>query len=392
MSEYGGEEAQARSDPIRRRLTTRAPASAAARARGALGRVTALHLAIAAALVGVVVSVTRFDPPTYALEPVYTDHLQHEYDAWAFLQIGIKIFYVPMRDWVGVDALHPHLLWDSLPAIYPPGLIAFFMPFGVASNEGLISDLHVHMLMVMTLGVAGVLASVQLYRTLRLTYEPVLTAVLTFFGAILLVRWGLDGFIDSVAAGLALLGIYWLRRSLPGRAVVTMALALSLQYRLWYLWPLVIVVAVARQREIAVWQLACVGAIGVASSFTFVLSFPYQANFHENAAINTNALSIAHGVSLEQGTALAVGLLVIGVVLVLDGPVAAACVSLAFALLFFVDQWEAWYPVLLLPLLAVVRARAAQVAVTLVFLEVLVYLGGFPDFVRTVHLYVDAVR
>jgi hypothetical protein len=65
---------------------------------------------------------------------------------------------------------------------------------------------------------------------------------------------------------------------------------------------------------------------------------------------------------------------------------------LAVTLIFFVDQWEPWYPVVLIPLLAVVRARAAQAAVTLAFLQAVVYLGGFPDALRPVHLYVDAVR
>lgn len=40
----------------------------------------------------IVASVARFSPPNYALEPLYTDHLQHEYSAWAFLHIGLRIF------------------------------------------------------------------------------------------------------------------------------------------------------------------------------------------------------------------------------------------------------------------------------------------------------------
>ena len=69
----------------------------------------------------------------------------------------------------------------------------------------------------------------------------------------------------------------------------------------------------------------------------------------------------------------------------------AACIALALVLVFAVDQWEVWYPVLFVPLLVVPRARAAQVAVVLVFVEGMIYLGGFPDALRFVHLYARAV-
>jgi len=358
----------------------------------ASGRFTVQRVAIGAAVLLVVLSVPRFSAPTYTLEPIFTDHLQHEYDAWAFLHIGFEIFYTPMRDWVGVHAAHPHFLWDTLPAIYPLGLILFFVPFGVASNEGLLSDLHVHMLMAITLGVGAVLASFQLRRTLWVSYEPVLAAIFTFVGTLLFLRWGLDGFIDPIAAGLALLGIYWIEREMPGRALVALAAGLSLQYRLGYLWPLAIALAITRRREIRPWQLACAAVIAVSTFATFELSFAYEMNFHENSAVGPNALSVAHGLSLEQGIALAAGLIVLGIAVFFERRAVAASVVLALALIFFVDQWEAWYPVLFVPLVAIVRSRPGQVAVSLLLLEVLIYLGGLPNATQTVHLYIDAVR
>jgi hypothetical protein len=45
----------------------------------------------------------------------------------------------------------------------------------------------------------------------------------------------------------------------------------------------------------------------------------------------------------------------------------------------------------LVPLLAIARTRPTQIAVTLVFVEAVVYLGGFPNLLHTVQLYVDAV-
>jgi hypothetical protein len=113
--------------------------------------------AAGAAVVLVVLSVTRLAGPNYTLESNYTDHEQNEYSAWAFLHIGFRIFALPKADWGPVHARHVHLLWDSVPTIYPPGLVTFFMPFGVASNEGWLSDAHVTRLMVMVLGAAAVL-------------------------------------------------------------------------------------------------------------------------------------------------------------------------------------------------------------------------------------------
>jgi hypothetical protein len=357
----------------------------------ALAAVSRTRVAVVAAAVLVVVSVARFDPPNYALDPVYTDHLQHEYSAWAFLHIGTRIFDTPKNEWGYVHAEHVHLLWEQLPTIYPPGLVVLFLPAGIASNERVLPDRRVHMLMVMVLGMGGVLASLQLRRTLRLTYDPTLAAILTFVGTLLFVTYGLNGFVDSTAAGLALAGLYHARRGPPGRGLMLLVLGLSLQYRLWYLWPLVLAHAFAHRREIARWELAVAGLVGAVSAATFGLSAPFVAKFHRIPEITPNALAVTHGVNVDQGAGLVAAAVVLAIALRFDGVVVAACVALALVLVFCVDQWEAWYPVLFVPLLAVVRARPAQVAVTLAFVETLVYLGGFPNLLRDVHLYVDAV-
>ena len=355
------------------------------------GRLTPLRLAFLGAAAVVVASVVRFPRPNYVLDPVYTDHLQHEYSAWAFLHIGLRIFDTPKSDWGPVHAAHVHLLWEQLPAVYPPGLIAFFMPFGVASNEQLLPDERVHMLMVIVLGVGSVLASLQLVRSLRLAYEPALAAVLAVLGTVLFLTAGLDGFIDPLAAGLALAGIYWAERGAPGRGLVALVLGLSLQYRLWYLWPLVLAIALEHRREIRRRQLAAAAVVAAASMVTFGLSVPFVSKFHDTPNITPNPLVLTHGVHAVQAAALVVGCLLVGIALRYDRAVTAACIALALLLVFAVDQWEVWYPVLFVPLLVVPRARPAQVAVTLAFLEGMIYLGGFPDALRFVHLYAHAV-
>jgi hypothetical protein len=360
--------------------------------RPRLLRLTRPRAALLGAIVLLLASVPRFDRPNYALDPVYSDHLQHEYSAWAFLHIGLRIFDTAKSDWGYIPARHVHLLWEQVPTIYPPGLVAFFLPAGVASNEGLLPDERVHMLLVMALGVGALLASYQLVRSLRVAYEPALAAILAFLGTVLFVTYGLNGFIDPIAAGLALLGIFWVDRSRYGPALVAFVLALSLQYRLWYLWPLVVALVVVHRREIARWQLGLAAVLTVLSLVTFSLSVPFVTKFHGLPEITPNPLAVTHGVDAAQGAALVAAAVLLGIVLRYDGLVAAACTALALVLVFAVDQWEVWYPVLFVPLLLLVRTRPAQVALILAFVEGMIYLGGFPDALRFAHLYAQAVR
>jgi hypothetical protein len=343
-----------------------------------------------AVLVGL--SVARFAAPNYTIESSYSDHLQHEYSSWAFLHIGFRIFDTPREDWV-VHAKHVHLLWPQLPTIYPPGLVLFFVPFGVVSNESVLPDPRVHMLMVMILGAAAVLAAGQLSRTLRQTYEPSLAVVLTFLGAVLFVTWGLNGFIDPLASGLALLGIYWARQAAYGRGLVALSVALSLQFRLWYLWPFVLGFAWRNRRAIARWQVVVSATLAVVSLVAFALAVPYVRKLGTIPGIEPNYLALTNGITTERAVAFVLGIAVAAIVFVTEKrPEVAACVVLVLVLIFFVEQWQAWYPVLLIPLIAILKSRVAQAAVTIAILEAVFYLGGFPNVIRTAHLYIDAIR
>lgn len=346
---------------------------------------------IPAALLAATVSL--FDSPLYTLEPAYTDHVRHEYSAWAFLQMGFGVFSTSLQEW-SVSADHAHPLWPQLPVIYPPGLVALFLPFGVASNAGVVSDTTVHALMVALFGAAAVVASFQLLRTLRSRYEGTLAVVVAVLGTVLYVTWGLNGFVDPLVAGLALAGIYYADRGPPGRALVLFAAALSIQFRVWYLWPVVLALALRRWRDIPRWQLAVSGALAAVSLIAFALSVPTVADLDDIPGIETNYLAFSEGgVTADKLIALSAGLVLLGIVYVSERDLpTVASIGLVLVLIFAVAQWQAWYPVLLTPALALVRGRWAQVAVTLAFVEAVFFLGGFPNVIRTLHLYVDAIR
>jgi hypothetical protein len=361
--------------------------------RGNLLRIRERPWAVVTALaVLVAVSVLRIRGPHHTLEPDYTDHLRHEYAAWAFIHIGPRVWDTPLGHW-HVHAAHAHPLWTLLPEYYPPGLLLLFLPFGVASNLGWIRDTHVHLLMVAFLGAAAVFAGFQLIRTLRLSYEPAFALVLGIFGATIFVTWALDGFFDPIAAGLALAGIYWAERNQPGRGLLALCGALSLHFRIWYLWPFVIALAARNWRRIRMWQLAVAGVLTVSSLVAFVLATPAISKLGRTPGRDTNNLSLANGMNGDRAIALVGAVVLLAIVLLSERRLTpVACIALALALIFGVNQWEAWYPVLLLPLFAVLRHRWSQAALTLGFLQLLVTLTGFTSVIRTVHLYVDAIK
>ena len=373
----------------------RAAASARSRPRGvrrvALPSRRTLGLVALAAIFAAIVP--RFGAPLYTLEDHYTDHVRHEYSSWAFLQEGFDVFSTPLAEW-SVTADHPHLLWPELPVIYPPGLLAFFLPFGAGSNVDVLSDARVHMVMVMVLAVAAVLASFQLVRTLRPKYEPALGVLLAILGATLYVKWGLNGFIDPLVAGLALLGIYWADRGSYGRGLLALVVALSLQFRLWYLWPVVLALAIRHRREIPRWQLAVSAAIALVSLVAFLLAVPAVTALEDMPGIETNYLALTEGgVDGAKIVALAGAIVLLAIVYASERSVpTVAAIALVLVLIFGVAQWQAWYPVLLTPALGIVNRRWGQFALALAFLETTFFLGGFPDVIRTLQVLGAGIR
>src|SRR5204862_2284076 len=181
-------------------------------------------------------------------------------------------------------------------------------------------------------------------------------------------------FIDPLAAGLALLGIWWAERGMAARGIVALTVALSLQFRLWYLWPIALGLAVRHRRELRRWQIAVCAALAGLSLVAFVLSAKFVAKLDNVPGIEPNRLVLTHGVTLENGIGFAIGCVIVALLVYFKERIeVAAAFALALVLLFFVDQWQAWYPVLLVPVLATVRTRPAQIAVTVAVLEAVFY-------------------
>ena len=354
--------------------------------RPGVGGVLGVALLVAA-------SAVRLGGPRWVLEPGYSDHMRHEYAAWALLHIGPRVLTTPISQW-HVHAAHPHAqFWTFLPDYYPPGRFAFFLPFGVLSNERVLSDSHTHLLMIMCLAAVAVVAAAMLVRMLRLVYDPSLALVLGAIGAFTFVYWSLNGFIDPLAAGLALTGLYLAERGSPGPALLALTAGLSVHFRLWFLWPAVLALVAREWRRIPRWQLAVSGVVGVLSLVAFVLAAPSIRRLGQTPGKDTNYLALQNGLTGERAIALAGGVLLVAIVYLAERRLApAACVALALCLVFGVNQWEAWYPILLFPLFGLLRSRVAQGALTLAFVQLTVVLTGSPAFTRDLHLYYDAIR
>jgi hypothetical protein len=146
-------------------------------------------------------------------------------------------------------------------------------------------------------------------------------------------------------------------------------------------------------RRMPRWQLATAGVLAVTSLVAFVLAAPSISKLGRTPGRDENYLALANGLNGERAIAIAGAALLLVVVYLSERRLTpVACVALALGLIFGVNQWEAWYTILLFPLFAVVRGRLAQGALAFAYLQLVVILTGLPNVMRLLHLYVDAVR
>lgn len=328
---------------------------------------------IGLAVVVIGVSVWRFGPDTYTLEPGYTDHLKHAYDSWAFLQEGFNIFSEPVVEW-NVTARHPHLLWEYWPHLYPIGAVFLFLPFGVLANLGWLPDLAVHWLMVALLGVGATWA---IHRFTRYG------AVVAVFVATAFVHWGLNGFYDPIVAGLAVWAVDRYRRDDTPTAVVLFTVALSLHYRLWYLAPLAVAAAWKLYRRHGWnWRLTAAVVVGGISLATFTTTRSAYLTLSGG-----EGASLADRLGSWTPYALVGFVVVAGIVWWFDRSVlAATLVLLAGVVAFTAAQFADWYPILFTPLFAVVTDSRSRNVLFVGWLHL-----GFPNLLDLGDLFVRGI-
>ena len=318
-------------------------------------------LALLGALAGVALLVVlMMRPPQMAVEG-YTDHMRHEYAAWTFLRHPVDVLTVPITEW-DASAEHRHVTWPTVPHVYPAGSLLLFMPFGMAANTGLFSDNLVHALMVAVFAAVGVLATRTLYLCLRVHHGTVPSAVVSSVGGVQMVWWGLHGFFDTVVALVALIAVYRWQKREASMALVPLALGLSLHYRLLYLVPLAGCLGWAALRESREWdwKLWFLGATVLTTGASLTLTAGFADEMERAEGFNPSPFAIGLGFT-PAVLALIVGSLVVvyAVHRYERNPATTAVVVLASVMMMWLTQWQGWYPLLLLPVVAMMRTTRA---------------------------------
>ena len=348
-----------------------------------------ITLAIAAAIVASV-STFAFGPPHYTIESTYTDHVGKEYNAWAFTQVGFRVFAEPVDSWSDeVRAAHPHPLWETSPHPYPMGSILLFLPFGVLANLGWLSDLAVHWAMSTLLALASLWACFVFWQGLAF-YARSLRMVVVGLVGIAYVHWGFNGFFDALIAGLAVLAITNAAEERHDRATLLFTFALSLQYRIWYLIPIAVLSAWRHYKAAGIdWRLGIAGFLGIPSIIAFLLTFSTKAfalstaeGFHGTPATTMASGEIMPLIALLGGVILLVVVMMSG-----QSMPTKLAIALAVATTALLPIWGGWYGILLTPALALASTERLQVALVLAYVQTLFVLGAFPNLPRVASLW-----
>jgi hypothetical protein len=129
-----------------------------------------------------------------------------------------------------------------------------------------------------------------------------------------------------------------------------------------------------------------------ASFWAFVLAFPSRGKLVSVGVTDRNSLALQNGVNGERAIAIACAALLLLIVALSERRLTPLlCVGLALPLVFGINECEAWYTVLLMPLFLVVRTRWAQAALVFALLQLVVILNGLPNEISWLHLYYHAV-
>ncbi len=321
------------------------------------------------ALVAVSLGLTSLVPltnrsPYGDLSAGYTDHLHHAHLTWVFLHRGLEAYRLPLeRSSRGVSYPHETGAWPHMPANYPPGVFAVFLPTALLGR-------YVPMSME-TFGRVGVLwmlvlAHLSLLGIFLLLAEepPGGRAVVGMIAWVYLVRLALQGFYDVTFIGAGAMAMLALHRRRTGAALLWLSLAGFLHFRAVALVPVGVV---------ALWQglraprgerpwgaIAVTAATGVVVVGTFLLQWPvtkaYLDTLHPSLGVIAGGARFWAVVVASAAAAAASWWY--------GGPLVAGLVAAALGLAL-TDVYDWWHGAVLLfaPLAVGVQgARAASTA------------------------------
>jgi len=334
------------------------------------------------------ISVLYFNPYYFAdLENRYTDHMRHEYVSWLFLHVGFKVFSTPLKELSSqAPSLHPHLVWQMHPHIYPLGSILYFMPFGILSNLGIISDVIVHKLMVLSFLAGAHLALYYFIMELKKRgFGVFLVASVSSLFYRHMVFWALNGFYDVMAILLIILSIKYWRKGSSLKSLVVLTASFFLHYRSIFYLPLWIVLfaKILFQHKNDLWnQLTRFSKLSLSfmwflivallDLYTAYLSF-LNRTWEIPAEWKTSIINVYSGKPDAQMLLLALSAIVFLILVKRKSYITGSTMLLCLAYMLFTPNWMHWhhlffFPTMLIPSNKISVEAAAFWLVTTIYL------------------------
>jgi hypothetical protein len=332
------------------------PPAAAATAGPAAWRSRAGLALLAVSLVACALAPLTSSSPFADLSGCYTDHLRHAHLTWLFLHEGMDIYRLPYAK-VAALVPWPHPIgnmWGAVPYAYPPGALAFFLPYALVGHLVPMSTADFARVGVLYILVWSHLALWAVGRALGPRPGPLGWAALAV-AWLMFVRCALQGFYDPAWVFFAALAVERLRKGRAESALVWCALAALMSYRAMVLAPLALgaVWLSVRGRPAREWpwgRLALLAGVGVVCLLLFVPVLRAERSFRQELPLWGRGGQPYHLVL--GATLVAAGLAAWRRDVWLTGSV------LVSALLALVDTRQWWHAVVLLvPVVAVGAAR-----------------------------------
>ncbi len=235
--------------------------------------------ALVAASLGLTVLVPLTNQSPYGdLSQGYTDHLHHAHLTWVALHRPIDAYRLPLAESSrGIAYPQQTGAWPQMPANYPPGMFAVFLPLAVAGRVIPMTQETFGRLGVVWMLVVAHLAMLAVFALLA-EVAPGGRAVVGMIAWVYLVRLALQGFYDPAFVGAGAMALREVHRRRPGRALLWLSAAGMLHFRAVALVPVGLAALWQAGRLPAAerpWRaMAVTAATGVIVVGTFLLQWP----------------------------------------------------------------------------------------------------------------------